>query len=291
MEIKSIPIERIIPPEAAASLIRLVDKGWAGETTTIESTNLRCDGSSFPARISATLELGPGVSLMIIVVEDITAEKQRRSEEEAIAEERRRIAREIHDSLAQDLAALRLRSRLWHRLVDTQPTEMHAELNDLREILSTSIREVRRSILALRPVALEEQGFFPALRQFIADFGEQYQLRVELTVSGPEERLPSSLELTLFRIAQETLNNVGRHALASTAWISLDLGETDVVTMTIRDDGCGFDPSVLGQAVQDGHLGLRQMRERVESANGTLLVQSQPGSGTKVRATLPLDRS
>ncbi len=290
-EFRSVPIERVIPPQAAAGLIRLVDRGRAGETITIESTNLRRDGSAFPARISATLEAGSDASWMIIAVEDITVEKQRRSEEEAIAEERRRIAHEIHDGLAQNLAALRFRDRLWHKLVDTDPAQMHAQLDELREILSASIREVRRSIFALRPVSLEELGFFPALRRFTTEFGEQYQLYVNLRIFGPEVRLPSSLELTLFRVVQEALNNVGKHARASTVWIRLDVEATDAVALTIRDDGRGFDPASLSQAVRYGHLGLKQMRERVESANGTLLIQSQPGSGAEVRVVLPLEKS
>jgi PAS domain S-box-containing protein len=214
--------------------------------------------------------------------------KEHRSVEEAIAEERRRIAQEIHDGLIQNLAGLRFRSRHWHRLIETDPAQMHAELDQIQEIVSASIDEMRRSILALRPVVLDEQGFFPALRQLISDFCEHRQLCVDLQVSGPEVGLPSSCELTLFRIIQEALSNVDKHARASTVDIVLDLETVNVVVLTVRDDGQGFDPAALDQAAQHGHLGLRQMRERVENANGTVIVHSEPCRGTEIRVTLPL---
>jgi signal transduction histidine kinase len=259
-----------------------------GETATVESTGLRRDGTEFPIRVSATGEPGPGPKQAILAIEDITAEKERRSEEEAIAEERRRIAREIHDGLAQDLVGLKFRVGLWHELVDDAPAQMHAELDGLQQLLGKNIREVRRSIFALRPVALDELGFYPALREFITEFGEQNQIHVDLRIEGPLERLPAFLEPVLFRIVQESLNNISKHAQAPMAWIVLDLESPDVVSLGIRDDGTGFDPAHLEQFVQRGHLGLKQMRERVERLKGTFEIRSQPGSGTQIHAVLPL---
>lgn len=195
----------------------------------------------------------------ILAIENISAEKERRSEEEAIAEERRRIAREIHDGLAQNLAGLRFRVGLWHKLVDGDPARMHAELDSLRELLGRNIRDVRRSIFALRPVALDELGFYPALCQFIDEFGEQNQLYIDLRVEGLAEQLPPFLELVLFRITQESLNNVSKHAQAKMVWAELGLESPDTVTLSVRNDGVGFDPTTLDQMVQRGHLGLKQM--------------------------------
>lgn len=165
---------------------------------------------------------------------------------------------------------------------------MHAELDNLQELLSQNIREVRRSIFALRPVALDELGFYPALHQFISEFGEQNQLHVDLRIVGPPERLPAFLEPVLFRIIQESLNNVGKHAQASMVWIELGLESPDAVTLTARDDGVGLDPAILDQIVQRGHLGLKQMRERVENLRGAFELHSQPGSGTEIHVVLPL---
>jgi signal transduction histidine kinase len=225
-----------------------------------------------------------------LTLEDISMERARRSEEEAIAEERRRIAREIHDGLAQDLASLRFKVRLWHDLLDRDPSKMHAELNTLREVLEKNIRDVRRSIFSLRPVALEGMDFFLALRQFVDEFGEQNQLRTELDISGPEDCLSRHLELMLFRIIQEGLNNVGKHAHASQVWIELNLAAPDaMLCLRIRDNGVGFDPLwvSLSQSARQGHLGLKHMRERVEGLNGTFSLHSQTGEGTEIRIRLP----
>jgi len=286
----SAPMDKIIPPAAIPELARMVDALKVGSTITQESVSVRRDGSVFPVRIRAASETVSELGRIIVTMEDITAEKNRRSEEEAIAEERRRIAREIHDGLAQDLASLRFKVRLWHDMVDRDPTQMHDELDRLREFLGEKIHGVRRSIFALRPVALEELGFYPALRQFVRDFGEQNQLYVDLRVPTPERRLPPALEPVVFRIIQEALNNVGKHAQASMARVELAVEPPDSVTLRVRDDGVGFDPETVNHAVRYGHLGLTQMRERVEELEGTFVLQSQAGQGTQIDVILPLSR-
>lgn len=287
-EFAAAALDRVFSPDAWPALKRMMNELSAGETVAIESTGLRRDGMRFPIRVSATGEPGPELKRAILAVEDITAEKERRSEEEAIAEERRRIAREIHDGLAQDLAGLRFEAGRWHRLVDEDPAQMHVELNGLQELLGKNIHEVRRSIFALRPVALDELGFYPALRQFVAEFGEQNQLHVDLRIEGPPDRLPAFLEPVLFRIIQESLNNAGKHAQAEMLWIELDLKSPDAVRLSVRDDGVGFDPAILDRIVQRDRLGLKQMRERVENLKGRFELRSQPGGGTEIRIVLPL---
>ena len=280
----------LVPPEARTQIGRLLECVRAGETVTIETTNRRRDGTIFPVRFIATpeMELGPHADHAVVVVEDITAEKQRRSGAQAIDEERRRIAQEIHDGVVQDMAALRLRTSVWHDLVETSPTQMHAELDELQTILDRGIMDLRRAIFALRPVALDEVGLFAALRQLAADLENQYHLYVDLRISGPEERLRLKLELPVFRVVQEALHNVGQHAQASLVWIAVDLTREEKIRLTIRDNGLGFDPASLEELVRGGHLGLKQMRERVEGAGGTLEIDSQPGQGTELRIALPL---
>ncbi len=289
----SVSLGQIFPAGARPDLERMTERLRAGETVHLESTHRRRDGNEFPVRVSAAPERAPGRKLAIVVVEDITAEKAWRSEEEAIAEERRRIAREIHDGLAQDLASLRMRARLWHQLVDEAPQQMHAEIDALRGLLRQNIREVRRAIFALRPLALDELGFWPALHRFLDEFGEQNQLHVSLEARGIDEALPAltpHLELVLFRIIQETLNNVAKHAQATTVWVELNVEETGSVCLTVRDDGVGFDPAILDQAIRSGHVGLKQMRERVAVLKGTFTLSSKPGHGTEICITLPLER-
>jgi PAS domain S-box-containing protein len=224
------------------------------------------------------------------VTDRIQAEDARRQVEEIeiIAEERQRIAQETHDGLVQNLAGLRLQINRWHDLVDADPAQMHEELDWLREVLGDNIQEIRRTILALRPIALDEQGFLPALRKLTTDLGELYRLRVKLNVPELMEQLPPSLELTIFRVVQEALNNVGKHAQANTAWVEVTLTSGKEVVVTIRDDGLGIDPPSRERVVLNGRLGLKQMRERVEKAGGTVSVQSESGQGAEVQVVLPL---
>ena len=284
----ALPTNQLVPPDAVSDLERIVEHVQQGEHISLESYNRRQDGTIFPVRMSATPEIGSGVNRMIVTVEDITLERERQLEAEAIEEDRRRIAHEIHDGLAQDLAALRFKTTLWHDLVDTEPTKMHSELDNMLDVLNGSIREVRRSIFALRPIALDELGFFIALRQFSTTFGEQYELQIKLNITGSEERLPPALELPLFRIVQESLNNIGKHAQAHNVQIDLTLDQPQTIILTVQDDGIGFPQNRLELAVQDGHVGLKQMRERVENINGQLSISSQEGQGTEIKVQLPL---
>ena len=215
-----------------------------GQTITMESRHQRSDGTLFPVRMSAAPEAESEARRMIFTVEDITVEKQHRSEIEAIEQERRRIAHEIHDGLAQDLSALRLRSSLWHDLLETDPGRMHAELDELSATLKACIGEVRHSIFALRPVVLDELGFLPAIHQLLTSFANLYALKPQFEIRGPIERLRPSYELPLFRVVQESLNNVGQHADAKSVSVMLDLQATDVVTVTIEDDGVGFRQTI-----------------------------------------------
>ncbi len=279
-------VDGLLAPQSRPVLDQLCRMTASGEPGMVDAIALRADGTTFPVRLRAAVGPGRAADRCILVVEDLTTEKALRSEEEAIAEERRRIAREIHDGLAQDLVALRMRTRLWHELVDHSPHQMHAEIDALRDLLNDNIREVRRAIFALRPMTLDEQGLYPSLRQFAAEFAEQSRLHVDLEVKGREVRLPAFLEAVLFRIVQETLHNVARHAQASTVSVELNVEEAETVRLTVRDDGVGFDLAALPEMARRGHLGLKQIRERVEALGGRMEICSQPGRGTEIRVVL-----
>lgn len=219
-----------------------------------------------------------------------------RAEELAIAEERNRIAREIHDGIAQNLAFLGLKADLCLILMDhvsasgPDADRLRLELSAIKEGLREAIRGVRRSIFALRPLELERLGFVPALRKFSEGFGEQNGLSIQLSVVGDETALPSQLEPPLFRAVQEALNNVGKHAGADNVWIDLDLGGPDLVALTVRDDGREFDTSLLPDAPLKGHRGVAQMREKMMSLGGSFSVESAPGCGTRLEIELPVKR-
>ena len=285
-ELMDIPVTRLAPADAEPTLQSIVQRVRQGETVTTETISQHRDGTRFPVRVIAAPD-PTDAGRMIATVEDITAEKQRRSEADAIDAERRRIAHEIHDGVAQSLAGLRFKSALWSHLADAAPPGMRAALHELQEVLNTAIVDIRRAIFALRPVDLETRGFFPALTQLVADFGDQNQLLVQMDVTGPQADLPAVYELPLFRILQEGLSNVGQHACASSVLVCLAVDTAGGIVASVRDNGRGFDPRQLAPVDRDGHFGLRQMRERILDLGGSLDIRSAPGQGTELVITLP----
>ncbi len=285
--LRSRQLSQLFATENIADLTEMVAKVALGETATMESRHLRADGTRFPVRISVAPEAETGIERMIFTVQDITAEWQRRSEIEGLDQERRRIAHEIHDGLAQDLSALRLRSTLWHEMLDENPSQMHSELDELSAMLKTCISEVRRSIFALRPVVLDDLGFVPAIQQLLVSFGNLYSLQPLLNIDGPAERLSPQFELPLFRVIQESLNNIGQHADATTVSITLNLLGTEDITLTVVDNGIGVQQEPEHQALMDGRVGVQGMRERIESLGGSFSIESEADQGTRVRVVLP----
>ncbi len=180
------------------------------------------------------------------------------------------------------------RVNVWQTLVDSDPTKLHQELDRAHTILADNIREVRRSIFALRPVDFDELGFYQTMQQFVTAFGEQQGLVANLSIAGARERLPVGWEPLLMRIAQEALNNISKHARARRVRVTLNLESADRVVMQIEDDGIGFAVGTLEQAARRGHYGIVQMRERVAGVGGTLTIESESGQGTCVRVMLPM---
>jgi PAS domain S-box-containing protein len=286
-ELVGMPAAQLVPEDARPAILAVLRRVAQGETVTAETVSRRRDGTRFPVRWILTSDPGDQGHLIILVA-DISTENKRRSEMEAIDAERLRIAHEIHDGVVQSLAGLRFKSALWSHLADAAPPDMHAALDELQAVLAAAIDDLRRAIFALRPVDLEALGFFPALAQLVCDFGDQNRVAAGLEIVGPQETLPAAYELALFRMVQESLNNIGRHAGASQALVCLDLGPSGSVAVSVRDNGRGFDPGRLGPAVAGrGHFGLRQMRERIVDLGGTLDIHSAPGQGTELAIALP----
>jgi signal transduction histidine kinase len=214
------------------------------------------------------------------------------SEELAINKERNRVAREIHDDLTQRLASLLMRIDLCLELIDEEPEEAKRELDEMGGAVQDSIQEARRSVFALRPLALEQLGFRRALSTYTDDFAHQNEISVHLSLPEEGVRLPARMEYTLFRIVQEALNNVRWHAQADTVWIDLGLRSPDRIWLEIRDDGRGFEPGKRVSDIpgDDGRgLGLLHMRERVEAMRGSFRMETGPTVGTTITVTLPLE--
>ncbi|MFB9992213.1 GAF domain-containing protein [Deinococcus oregonensis] len=198
---------------------------------------------------------------------------------QAQEEERRRISRELHDDTAQVLTAT---TRRVARLARDLTGEQRARADDIRADLDNAIESVRRFARNLRPSVLDDLGLLPAL-EWLAT---QAVTDTRLEVAGQDRRLPPTIELTVFRLAQEALNNVDKHACALSAAIRVQY-TPEGVRVAITDDGQGFTPDQAQARAEAGHLGLIGLRERVALAGGELDVESVPGQGTTLVFTLP----
>jgi len=198
-------------------------------------------------------------------------------------EERQRIARELHDGLGPALASLNIRLLTIRRLLSKEGHSAASEIQELAEHVQASIRDIRRLIHDLRPVALDELGLVPALREHLARCGQEHGLVVEFTADATR-RLPAAVETALFRIVQEAVNNVLRHAQAQQVRVTLSC-DSDYVKLRITDDGQGFNAHLPRSG---RHVGLWSMRERVEQLGGQFEVRSAPGHGTTVTTIVPL---
>jgi two-component system, NarL family, sensor histidine kinase DevS len=194
--------------------------------------------------------------------------------------ERARLARELHDETGQALTSILLGLKPLEQSAET--AESRQALESVRELVFSTLQNVRRLAVELRPSALDDFGLVPAVERLAETFREQTGLRVDLETQLGETRLPSEAETTLYRVIQESLTNVIKHAGANGVSILLQR-KSNAVVAVVEDDGAGFDP----RDTRADALGLVGMRERVSLAGGRLLVESTPGSGTTVVAEVP----
>lgn len=204
-------------------------------------------------------------------------------------EERRRIALELHDETGQSLTALLIHTEVLKRGTSTMPEETRQYLahglHQLEQLTQRTLDNIRVLAQQLRPSVLDDLGLLAAFRWLVEDGGQRLHLKVELTIEGREEafqHLPPVYETTLFRIAQESLTNIARHAQTRNASIVLKEDRCQLY-LQIQDDGCGYDLS----AVHHGS-GVIGMRERAALLKGSLTIHSRPGQGTTVKVALPM---
>ncbi len=198
--------------------------------------------------------------------------------------ERRRIAYELHDQIGQTLTVIRFHLHA----VKTTPRSARSALDDAIAIADQAIQQVRHLSLDLRPSLLDDLGLEATLRWYSHRQMQRTGVLIHLETDLAGSRLPAELETTCFRVVQEAMTNVARHARAQQVWIELRLCE-QALELVIRDDGAGFDTSVVRQrAAEETSFGLIGMQERVELLGGVLILESQPGQGTCIRARLPL---
>lgn len=206
---------------------------------------------------------------------------------EAQEEERLYVSRQIHDGPAQTMTNLVLRAEICERLMDIDPTRAKNELIGLKNVVNTTLQDTRRFIFDLRPMILDDLGLEPTLRRYVQQFTDKFKIEVGVTMNGMNGRLPSQLEVAIFRIVQEALTNVAKHAHATHAQVSIDVNG-DVISISVEDDGSGFtaDDSKLRNPK---FRGLVTMRQRVEMFGGQLNIDTAPGKGTRIAANLPAE--
>ncbi|HLE02028.1 MAG TPA: histidine kinase [Dehalococcoidia bacterium] len=205
-------------------------------------------------------------------------------------EERARIARELHDEAGQSLTGIAMSLEAAEASLGPDASTAKERLERAKAVALDTIEEIRKLVVDLRPVALDDLGLVPALRSYAEERLAGRGVRVALEAAERGKRLPPHVESTLFRVVQEAVTNIARHAEAKTARIRLHR-DGQRLTLLVEDDGKGFDMAeVLGSPDKTRALGLLGMQERVSLCGGSLRVESAPGSGTRVRAEIPIPK-
>ncbi|MEV6181588.1 GAF domain-containing sensor histidine kinase [Streptomyces sp. NPDC052016] len=206
-----------------------------------------------------------------------------RSRELTIAEERSRLAHELHDAVSQKLFSLRLTAQAASALVDRDPSRAKGELQQVAALAAEAADELRAAVVELRPAALDEDGLVATLRTQIQVLDRAHSARVTFSSHGVRA-LPAAQEEALLRVAQEALHNALRHSGAEHVEVTLHKRGSDTL-LRVTDDGSGFDPTTVRRAGR--HLGLVSMRDRASGIGGSLTVESAPGKGTTIEMEAP----
>jgi signal transduction histidine kinase len=252
--------------------------GYVGHVQHERRARLVDDLREANLRLEATLAENAGLHEQLLT----------QAREAGILDERQRMAREIHDTIAQGLTGIITQLQAAEQAAH-DPVERRRHFDAAVRLARESLTEARRSVDALRPEPLEQaRGFGEALAGVAERWSAMHAVAVEITATGAARPLPKETEVVLLRAAQEALANVAKHAAAARAWLTLSYMDCEVA-LDVRDDGRGFDPAGVpgGGRPGAGGFGLVAMRQRVEGLCGTLQVESEPGAGTVVSVCVP----
>ncbi len=261
------------PTEAHRSRFRVVGADGAERLVEVTGIGMIADGV-FVGAHGAARDIGE--------LDRLEADLRRQAAELAASEERAHLARELHDSVTQSLFSMALQSRSIELLFARDPDQVPGKLAELRELQRDALAEMRALIFELRPGNLQDQGLVAALRTHAARLSGRIGLPIVVDADLGDRRPSPDVEDALYRIAQEALHNIVKHAGARQASVVIGR-DADGVRVRVEDDGHGFDPL----AVPDGHLGLAGMRARAERLGGWFTVRSALGDGTVVEAVVP----
>jgi signal transduction histidine kinase/CheY-like chemotaxis protein len=223
------------------------------------------------------------------------AQLLQKTREIAIVEERTRLARDMHDGVAQNLAYLLIQVDRCLNMVE-EGGKLEEQLEEISALLKQNIEEIRRNIFDLRPVELEGKSLFEVLENFVREFGQRWNLKTTWVLEGRVVEVSAEVESSLYRILQETLSNARQHAQCTQLWVKVAVKDKQWVTLEVQDNGQGFDPEQRAQPELQSQpkkrlgrgLGLASMRERAQRVGGQLTVASQQNQGTRIFARLPL---
>jgi signal transduction histidine kinase len=202
-------------------------------------------------------------------------------------EERKKISRELHDVIAQTLTSINFRLADLKADATANTKDLEQKITNTQQLVEQSVNIVHRFARELRPTVLDDVGLIPALRTFMKGFNEETGIHLSLSAFAAVEQMKGDKRTVLYRVAQEALTNIARHAQASRAEVRIERLD-GAVCMKIKDDGKGFQTEHVLHAKKNKRLGLLGMRERLEMVGGTFTMKSAPGKGTSVIAQIPL---
>lgn len=289
--LRGIAINKVLGSAGAEKLLAPPLDGNDGKSQLVLR---RGDGSQVYLTPILTHTGDQGKSDIEVLLKDVTEERHRQAGLRAYAahilkvqeEERKRVSQELHDETVQELVLLCRQLDLVERAGKYLPASAINRLQKARSSAESIVERLRDFARALRPPILDDLGLVSSIRKLLADLSERTNMEGDLEVVGQERRLSANSELALFRIAQEALHNVEHHSRATKVTATIVFGEADV-KLTIMDNGTGFSLPQRLQFGANGKLGLLGMGERAESAGGRLDIESSPGEGTLLRASIP----
>jgi PAS domain S-box-containing protein len=296
-EVRGKPLDLLIPQRYRGGHAQQVRRfGATGTTSRRMGDNtvlyaLRKDGSEFPIDASISQLQTPEGKLYTVILRDVTERVRAREELASFAaesagvreQEKSRIARELHDELAQSLTALKMDTIWLREHVPAQDGAAQEKIAQMLQMLDSAVASTRRIAADLRPLVLDDLGLVPALEWVVQNFMQRTGVPCELQVDESLE-LEEPFATGVFRIVQESLANVAKHAQASEVVVELQ-PRGGMLLLRVQDDGVGFRPS---DPRKPQSLGIVGLRERAHLMHGELKVESSPGAGTRVEARIPL---
>jgi signal transduction histidine kinase len=249
---------------------------WVGDAQKTRQTQLVAELTEVNQRLERSLEENAGLHRQLLA----------QAREAGVLDERQRMARELHDTLAQGLAGIITQLEAVEQAGNERAGDARRHLDAARRLARESLSAARRSVHAMRPEQLEAARLPEALTGEAQRWSALHGVRADVTTTGAARPLRPEIEVTLLRAAQEALANVSKHAHAGRVGLTLSYMD-DLVTLDVRDDGVGFVPNGNVTERRDGGFGLLGMRQRVQGLAGTLQIESEPGSGTALSVSIP----